>query len=204
MLSCPLAWKPVATTAGSSVREDCDGSSGGTALVATIRDVFSLSLTQSIEVPGESVLREARHLHNREHHRSCIARTTRKDIHQTGITLCEHEGTLDAMTNLVVDASYFVRFAGRKCTEGLELGTDRGGRSAATELEQCVESALKGDCVIPVLRRNVVSSYKGTRVNSQAERKPEGENQASGRLHPNKRGPKLEGIWDEGGRGSAA
>ena len=128
MLSCPLAWKPVAITAASSVREDCDGSSGGTALVARIRDVFSLSLTQPIEVPGESVLGEARHLHNREHHRSHIARTTRKDVHQTGVTLCEHEGTLDATTNLVVDANYFVRFARRKCIEELELGTDGGGR----------------------------------------------------------------------------
>ena len=126
----PLFWKPVAFTAGSRVREDWDGSSGGTATkdtpVARISNLFSLSSIQLIVVPDEFVLGEARHLFSHEHLRSCVARTIRRDIHQTGVAVRDHIVTPVTTTNLTVDASYLVRFARRECSEGLELVTGGG------------------------------------------------------------------------------
>lgn len=127
MLFWPSAWKPVEITVGSKVREDCDGSSGGTALVVRICDGSSLSLMQSTVIPGESVLGEARHLRSREYLRSCTTLMIRKDAHQAGVAVRKHEATLDTTSKLIVDASYLVRLARRECVEGPELGTD-GGR----------------------------------------------------------------------------
>ena len=125
MLFSPSNWKPVEITAVSRVREDCDGSSGGTtALAVRIRAGFSLSSIQSIVVPGESVLGEARHLRSCEYRHSCTARMIGKDAHLASVTAREHEATLDAMSHLIVDASYLIRLAGRECIEGPELGTD--------------------------------------------------------------------------------
>lgn len=128
MVFCPSDWKPVAITAGSKVREDCDGSFGGTATkfapVARISNIFLLSLMQSIVVPDE--LGEARHLHSCEQHCSCTGWTIGKDIHQTGVAAREQVAALDAVSDVIVDTSYLVRFTRRECAESLEFGTDGG------------------------------------------------------------------------------
>lgn len=76
--------------------------------------------------------------------------------------------------------------------------------SAAINLQQCGEGALERDGIIPVIQRIFVPPYVGTSANSQAERKPESEKQAGGRLHPDERERKPGGVWDDGERDSAA
>ena len=46
-----------------------------------------------------------------------------KDIHQTGVTTREYELPIDARSNAIVDTGYFIRFARRRWSEGLEPGT---------------------------------------------------------------------------------
>ena len=76
MLSCPSLRKPVDITEGSKVVEDCDGSSGATALrfspLATTPIVFALLVIQPIATPEEPILGKARHLYDRKY-RACGA-----------------------------------------------------------------------------------------------------------------------------------
>ena len=81
-------------------------------------------------VPSEPLFGEARHLDDREDHRSSAARANEKDIQQTVGTRCEHEVAIDTLSIGIVDTSNLARFAGRLRSEGFELGTVGSRRSS--------------------------------------------------------------------------
>jgi hypothetical protein len=108
----------VETAAVFRVREVCDGSFGSTA-----RFVFLLPVIQPIEIPGEPMLGEARHLHGCEDHRAVGVQMNGKDVHQTGGTRCERELTVDTPSIVILDTSYLASSARREWIECLELGT---------------------------------------------------------------------------------
>jgi hypothetical protein len=130
ILSCPSFSKPVETAADARERETCDESFGLTTPAVSTR--FTFSVIQPIEIPGEPILGEARHLQDCENHRPGEVQMNGKDIHQTGGTRCERELTVDTPSIVIVDTSYLMSSAGRECIECLELGAVR---SATIDLE---------------------------------------------------------------------
>lgn len=88
-----------------------------------MRFFLLFTVVQPMVVPGESILDDARHLHDSERHR--VAGTNRRGIHQTSITRSQFKVSLDTSSQLIVDASHLICRAGRHGTEGLELGAVR-------------------------------------------------------------------------------
>jgi len=65
-----------------------------------------------------------------------------------------------------------------------------------------VEGVLEGDRILPILKRDLVSSHMGPSIGIKTERETEYKEQADGRLHPEKGGLGLNDVRDKPGDGA--